>query len=122
MTKLSSTARHEILRGEEGNRYRFFCGASGAAVCTTGPVRADSGGDELLLAWESEGKRHFNRCRKCGRWICDAMFNADTLKCVDCVPWEDTPNFCAHCGVRIPSPDVYCRKCGARLRYGEVWA
>ena len=32
MTRNSPAARHEILRGEEGNRYRFFCGASGAAV------------------------------------------------------------------------------------------
>lgn len=115
---VKETADYMILSGTESNRYRFYCGVSGAAVCTTGPVRADTGEDELRIAWENEGKRHFNFCRKCGRWVCDAMYNPDVLACVDCTPLEAAPLYCKHCGEKVPGTDFFCRKCGFKLKYG----
>lgn len=115
------TPPYRIISDTGGNRYRFFCELSGGAVCTTKPIRADTQEEELQLAWETEGKASFNQCHKCGRWICDAMYNADVLECVDCAPWENTPRFCPKCGERIVVSDTFCRKCGVRLRYGEVW-
>lgn len=116
------TARYRIIADAGGNRYRFYCDASGMAVCTTKPIRADTREEELRLAWETEGRQYFNRCTKCGRWISDKMYNADVLQCVDCAPWQNKPNYCAHCGEKITDSDVFCRKCGVRLRYGEVTA
>ena len=118
------TASFKIIHTKDGNRYRFFCEACGGAVCTTKPIRADTPEKELQIAWESEGKYRFNKCTKCGRYISDAMYNADVLKCVDCVPWEKKPRYCAHCGKELPSSpnSKYCKDCGAKLQYGEAVA
>ena len=113
----NNTARYKIISDTGGNRYRFYCGRSGMAACTTHHIRADTPAEELQLAWESEGKKYFNRCQKCGRWVTDAMYNADTLECVVCSPWECQPDFCPKCGERVPSSDDFCRKCGTKLLY-----
>ena len=116
------TAKYKIIADSGGSRYRFYCDASGMIVCTTKPIRADTQEEELRIAWETQGKQHFNHCTKCGKWISDAMYNADTGKCVDCSVWEAKPNYCAHCGKKIAARDTFCRECGTRLRYGEVIA
>ncbi len=116
--KRPNVARYKIINEETGNRYRFFCEASGGAVCTTRPIRAETPEQELLLAWETEGRKHFNRCGKCGKWICNVMTNADTLACVDCSPWENPPRFCPACGKEIRAAALYCNACGVRLMYG----
>lgn len=114
------TARYRILVGAGGNRYRFFCARSDAAVCTTSPIRADTEEEALRIAWETEGRAHFNQCARCGQWVCNAMYNADVLECVDCAPWEEAPRFCPACGVRVAAGETHCRKCGVQLRYGAI--
>lgn len=116
------TAPYKIITDAGGNKYRFFCALSGAAMCTTKLIRADTQEEELQIAWETEGRQHFNFCHKCGSWVSTVMYNADVLECVDCAPWEERPAYCSHCGEKIPSSDTYCRKCGLRLQYREVWA
>jgi len=46
------------------------------------------------------------------------MYNADTLECVECSPWEEHPRYCPHCGSKVKSADVFCNRCGVRLMYG----
>lgn len=118
---LFNTARYIVIPSSEGNLFRFFCEISGANVCTTKPIKAETREKELKIAWETEGKKKFNFCIKCRRYVSDAMYNPDVCQCVDCAPWETFPNFCGHCGEKIPTRENYCRKCGARLLYGEVW-
>lgn len=115
-----ATARYRIIADSGGSRYRFFCDASGMALCTTGPIRGETQEEELRLAWEFEGKAYFNRCARCGRWVGDPMFNADMLQCVDCAPWQEKPDYCIRCGKKTTAADRFCNACGARLRYGEV--
>ena len=117
-----TTAQYKIITDSGGNRYHFFCESSGMLVCITSPIRADTQEEELKLAWETEGKKHFNVCNKCSKHVSDAMYNADTGECVDCSVWEAKPNFCAHCGKKNTKKDIFCRKCGTRLRYGGVLA
>ncbi len=117
MSKERKTATYKITSDKGGNRYSFYCDLSGAMVCTTGPVKADTPEAELMLAWKSEGKAHFNQCHKCGKWTIDAMYNADVLECVDCAPFEDDPNYCKSCGHRITAPAENCPKCGKPLIY-----
>lgn len=114
-------AKYKIIADSGGNRYRFYCEASGAAVCTTRPVKAETPEKELLLAWE-EGKESFSLCPRCGRLVCDAMYNADVCECADCAPWENRPNYCKKCGTVITKGNVFCTGCGVRTMYGEVWA
>ena len=117
-TKVCNTARYKIIAGTEGNRYQFFCDLSGALVCTSEPVFLDKPEQELNFAWESEGKKHFNKCQKCGRWISDTVYNVETLECVECTPWEEEPSYCPHCGEKAQIGDIFCAKCKNRLRYG----
>jgi len=109
------TARYSILADPDGNRYRFFCEVSGMVLCTTGPIRADTQAQALQLAWDTEGKRHFNRCMKCGKWVSDPMYNADMLQCVDCAPWEEARKYCTHCGEKRSPAARFCTVCGADL-------
>lgn len=127
----SKTASYKIIFDAGGNRYRFFCERSGLAVCTTQPVRAETSEQELLLAWDSEGKRRFNFCPTCGKWVSDAMYNPDTLECVVCSPWESRQKelaqlgfgiemmkqikACAVCGARADVRQMFCNECGAKL-------
>lgn len=114
------TAAYRIITDAGGNRYRFFCDLSGAAMCTTHPVMAETQEEELTLAWESEGRKHFNLCHNCGKWVCEAMYNADVSHCVECTPWESLPRFCSECGEKVPAENQFCHKCGAKLQYREV--
>ena len=102
----------------DGNRYRFYCALSGALTCTTEPIRAKTPEEELRIAWETVGRKHFNLCHKCGKWVIDAMYNADALECVACAPWENTPEYCKFCGTKVPCSASVCPKCGRLLIYG----
>lgn len=117
---IHETATYKVIGDSGGRRYRFFCDVSGMAVCTTRPIQGETPEEELLAAWESEAREQFNYCNKCGRWVSDAMYNADVLQCVDCAPWENKPRFCHRCGIDVALADTFCRKCGAKLQYGEV--
>lgn len=122
MNRKHMTATYRVIADGGGNRYCFYCALSGAVLCTTKPVKAASPEEELFLAWETEGRQHFNRCSKCGRWVSSVMFNADVLACVDCSPWESTPHYCSKCGAKVEGDGPFCVKCGAKLQYGEVHA
>ena len=111
------TARYKIISDSGGNRYQFFCALSGALVYTTEPYRDDDPERELELAWEKEGRAHFDLCHECGKWVSSVMYNADTLKCVKCSPWEYLPKFCPHCGKSARSSAIKCKHCGKTLRY-----
>lgn len=111
------TATYKIISDAGGNRYQFFCDLSGALACTTEPIRADTPEEELKIAWETTGKGAFNTCRKCGKYVSGAMFNADVHECVECAPWENPPNYCPQCGKKLSAPERFCPKCGAKLVY-----
>ena len=116
------TAAYKVIEKDGGRCYRFFCEASGMAMVTTGVYRGVPAADEAETAWTREGREHFNLCHKCGKWVCDAMYNADVMHCADCTPWENKPKYCSLCGIKVAISDIFCRKCGARLQYREVSA
>ena len=124
-------ASYKIING---NRYSFFCDLSGARVFLTEPIEGGTPEEKcqkryrvqynppeerLKRAWEI-AKPEISRCKKCGRFVCDAMYNADTFMCVDCSPWENPPKFCRHCGSKVSISDTFCTSCGSALRYEEV--
>lgn len=117
MEQTKKTATYKITADSGGWAFRFFCDSSGELECVTGPIRADTEEAALDIAWETEGRHHFNRCDKCGRYVSAVMFNLAAGQCVDCAPWEDEyPTFCHHCGTRLRDPEgLFCSACGARL-------
>lgn len=117
MGRKRATADFQVIAGADGNRYRFYCGLSGALVCTTGPYRADTPEEELLLAWETEGKPYFNECRGCGRYVSNVMYNVEIWECVECAPYEVEAKFCKNCGAKLDAPGRICPRCGRLLMY-----
>lgn len=113
--------KYQIIADSGGTRIKFFCAASGAVVYTTEPVEIKNEDEEINIIWESEAKHLFNFCPKCSRWVSDVMYNADVCECVDCSPWENPPKYCFKCGKVIDNGDSFCKHCGIRVRYKEVW-
>ena len=118
MTKDKKTADFKVIPTDSGNCYEFYCDLSGASVCISDPIEGHSPDDELDTAWETFGREHFNKCRKCGKWVIDAMFNPDVLNCVECTPIEEYPKFCTKCGTQTGNVAYFCHICGTRLLYG----
>ena len=118
--KGEKTSKYKIIKSEQGIYYQFFCDISGALVCETTLIKSDNPETDLLNAWETQAKQHFNYCNKCGKWISDIMYNPDVLECVECAPIEEIPDYCPKCGVRLADSASFCNQCGARLMYGGV--
>ena len=114
-----TTAKYQVIQDAGGWRFRFYCDASGALGCATEVYRGERPEDALAAAWESEGRRQFNRCGRCGRLVINAMYNVDSLQCVDCAPWTARIVFCPACGAKTRKDDAVCSACGADLR-GKV--
>lgn len=114
------TAAYQLLPEKDGNRYRFQCGVTGARFLTRQIYRGDSPQQELLLAWQTEGRGYFNQCQRCGEWVVDAAYNPLVLECVVCSPFEEEVRFCKSCGVRVPRGSRMCSSCGASLYYEGV--
>ena len=71
----------------------------------------------MRAAWLAEGRENFNRCHKCGKWVIDAVYNAEVLECVECAPYEAEPKYCKNCGAKIEDPVKNCPSCGKKLIY-----
>lgn len=117
MQEKRTTAAYKVVADSGGNRYKFYCDLSGALLCTTRVYNEKTPEQELLAAWEIEGKQHFNTCQKCGRLVSDAMFNPEVFECVDCAPYEAESKFCKNCGAKIYDPNSNCLECGKPLMY-----
>lgn len=112
------TAHYKIISDGGGHRYLFYCDVSDALGCKTARTyKAETPEQGLQFAWSEEGRKNFCRCSKCGRWVIDAMFNADVCECVDCAPYETEPKFCKNCGVEIKTQGKCCPSCGKPLTY-----
>lgn len=84
----NKTANYKCTSDSGGIRYSFYCDISHAIVCSTEPIQRQTIEEGLEYAWKTIGERHFNRCKKCGKWVIDAMYNPEMLECVICSPWE----------------------------------
>ena len=113
----NKTAAYNAVTEKDGHRFAFYCQVSGAYVCTTKDIYPGGPEEALLLAWQAEGCKHFNRCGRCGKWVIDAVFNAEVLGCVECAPYEAEPKFCKTCGVKIESQFIQCTNFGNKLIY-----
>lgn len=114
---VKTTAAYKTVADIGGNRYKFYCDVSGACACTTKPYRADTPEAELRLAWESEGRAHFNLCHKCGRWVIDAVYNPEVFECTDCAPFELETRYCKFCGAAVDAEVRFCPVCNKKLHY-----
>ena len=111
------TADYKAVTDRGAHRFMFYCQVSGAHVCTTKEIYPGQPEDALLAAWQAEGYKYFNQCGRCGKWVIDAVFNAEVLECVECAPYEAEPKFCKTCGTKIETPVKHCQHCGNKLVY-----
>ena len=112
------TAKYKVVTDGDGYRFIFYCDVSDAHIYTTQKTyQVDAEQEALLAAWEAEGREHFNRCHKCGKWVMDAVYNAEVLECVECAPYEAEPKYCKNCGTKIEVPVKICPVCGKKLIY-----
>lgn len=114
----SRTADYKLVEDDGGYRAMFYCQVSGAHVCTTKEIYPGGLEEALLAAWEAVGSKYFNKCNRCGKWVIDAVFNAEVLECVECAPYEAEPKFCKTCGAKVEQPLTSCLNCGNQLIYG----
>ena len=114
----NATAKYKVITDGGGYRFIFYCDISDAHVCTTKAIyRGKTKEAALLAAWKAEGCAHFNRCNKCGKWVIDAVYNAEVLECVECAPYETEPKYCKHCGAKMKELVKVCPSCGKNLFY-----
>lgn len=71
---------------QEGELYcfTFFCELCGTGYTVKTIGAADVNTANTIAA--KEAMRYFNRCHKCGKWVCDAHYNEDVMLCTDCAP------------------------------------
>jgi hypothetical protein len=81
------TAKRVMVKTEAGYCFQFYCALCGRGH-TTGWISAANEREALVLA-EEESRYYFNRCRKCGKWICDSHYNMDERTCTACAPGTD---------------------------------
>lgn len=112
------TADYKVINKPNGKVYQFFCDLSGAMCVETVVHKNVDPEKELMIAWETAGKKHFNECHKCGIWVSDVMYNPDVYNCVRCSPIEEIPEYCPKCGTKTQDSETFCNKCGTRLMYG----
>lgn len=117
MGKHGRTATYRIVADAGGNCYKFYCDVSGAHVCTSNPYKADAPEEELMLAWENEGKAYFNLCHKCGKWVISAVYNPEVFECTDCAPFEHETRYCKFCGAKVWADVRFCPVCNKILHY-----
>lgn len=77
------TAPHTVRMSAEGVRYTFYCDLTGEPVFTTAPIAHCTPQEELACAI-AEARPHFNRCIRCGKWICDNAYSIDEMLCIRC--------------------------------------
>jgi hypothetical protein len=72
-------------------KFSFYCDLCSWHY-TSGWIVADDQESAWTLA-EKEVRQFMNRCKKCGKWICDEHFNMGELMCVECAPRQDACDF-----------------------------
>lgn len=112
-------AKVKITEENGGRVYSFLCDLSGAVIWRTKPVRGETPEAEYSLAW-NEARLNINSCRRCGRNVIDALYNAETMECVKCSPWQKPPIYCSNCGAKLNEADFYCKLCGKKIKEDGV--
>lgn len=90
----------------------FFCELSHKAFVVS-EITSDNFENALVQA-KNQVRKQFNRCHNCGKWICDELYNEETMNCVECSPREK-PVICSNCKTANESNKNYCKKCGSVL-------
>ncbi len=78
------TSKSVMIQDHGTYRFTFFCDLCDFGY-TTAPVSAQNTRKAMAQA-QQEARRHFNRCQKCHRWVCDTHYNEDEMMCTECAP------------------------------------
>ena len=78
------TPKYTVIRAKGKYWFTFYCQLGGESYTT--PVIVSDSLEKALELARNDARLHFNRCRKCHRWICDAAYNEDKMMCLLCAP------------------------------------
>lgn len=78
------TSRFETIRTAGGWRFVFFCDLCESRYESV-EFSCECPEEAFILAAE-EAQSRFNRCHRCGKWICDRHYNIDVMECTECAP------------------------------------
>jgi hypothetical protein len=80
--KVEYRAKYSCAKVGAYYQVSYFC-----AFCdfhyTVAGISASSGAEAAAMG-EPEARKHFNGCRKCGRWVCDGHFIMEKMLCPEC--------------------------------------
>ena len=113
------TAAYKMVSDAGGNRYRFYCDLSGALTCMTAPIRAETPENEVQIAWETVGRKHFKslsqmrKIAKKGSFFCrccGAFLTRETLYDY----YRRQHSCCSGCGTVLTDDARFCPYCGVK--------
>lgn len=106
------TPKRRTEQSEDGYRFTFSCELCSHSYTT--PVFPTRSLREALPLGERDARRHFNRCGRCHRWVCDEHYNENRMMCTECAP-----RICVQCGASLLRDAQFCTLCGA-IQYEKV--
>jgi hypothetical protein len=76
------TQRYKTHRTKDGFRFAFYCDLC-ETLYETEEIITDSFEDALQKG-QDVARLYFNKCHKCGKWICDEHYNENVMECIEC--------------------------------------
>lgn len=117
------TQRYKTHRTANGFGFSFYCDLCEKSF-NTDIIATYS------FAWAFQqaqviAKLHFNKCHKCGKWVCDQHYNENVMMCIECQPKDEAVKIvkkakaglsliCRKCGSEIETGNCFCTKCGSK--------
>jgi len=76
------TQIYKTHRTIDGFSFTFYCD-----LCQSSYQTEEIKTDSFVTAFQKGqevARLYFNRCCKCGKWVCDEHYNEDVMECIEC--------------------------------------
>jgi len=119
------TQRYKTHRTANGFGFTFYCDLCEKPFSTD--IIVTYSYTEAFQQAQVMAKLHFNKCHKCGKWVCDEHYNKNVMMCIECQPKGEaveiarkikaiSPLICRRCGYEIEEENCFCTKCGNKTQ------
>lgn len=117
------TQRYVTQRIKDGFSFTFYCDLCQRSY-ETEEIKTESFTEALQKA-QSVAYLYFNKCHKCGKWICDEHYDESIMECVECSALKTRKQIkknlkntrkCKKCGTYIEEENCFCTLCGRAIQ------